>query len=313
MGGSGGPGFPTFGRRVDIRQWLDESLDAAATAEHNSRVNGALGELLAQYNGRDVELMRDRLNEVMETLTDSLDESFDLRFGGSIAKHTYIDGLSDVDALIILRDSELASGTAGETLNQFADTLHRELGYTVNVHEGQLAVTVSYPDGMDIQLLPAIKTDDGLRISAGDGQNWSPVIRPDAFASKLTERNQECNNRLVPVIKLAKAALARLDDSLKPTGYHVESLAVEAFKGYSGASNHKVMLRHFFEQASELVLAPIKDSTNQSVHVDDNLGEADSRQRRSLSAAMDRITRRLSNADSAGSSDDWMRAIGEGL
>ena len=312
MGGSGGTGIPGGIRPVGLAQWMNETLENVSGAEHSGRVNDALDQLLVQYNRRDVDLMRTRLDEIEKVLEESLDETVDLRFGGSIAKHTFIDGLSDVDALVVLRGGSTGTDAVGETLDNFAETLGRELGYTVTVHEGQLAVTVSYNDGMDIQLLPAIRTDNGLKISAGDGRNWSGVIRPDAFAKKLTQRNQECSNRLVPVIKLAKAALSGLDEGIKPTGYHVESIAVEAFKDYPGPRNYKAMLQHFFDRGSTLVLSPIRDSTHQSIHVDGNLGDPNSLQRRRLSSTMDRIARRMDNADIHGSSEAWMRAIGEG-
>ena len=311
MGGSGGTGIPGGISPGRLAQWMIEASEEASEAEHNNRVNEALDQLLVQYNRRDVDLMRERLDEIEKALEDGLEEAVDLRFGGSIAKHTFIDGLSDVDALVVLRREDSVADNVGETLDKFAETLDRELSYTVAVHEGRLAVTVSYDDGMEIQLLPSVRTDSGLKISAGDGRNWSNVIRPAAFANKLTERNQECSNRLVPVIKLAKAALAGLDETIKPTGYHVESVAVEAFKGYTGQRNYKSMLQHFFERGSSLVLSPIRDSTRQSIHVDDNLGSRDSRQRRLLSGAMNRIARRMANADMHGSRIAWMRAIGE--
>ena len=193
----------------------------------------------------------------------------------------------------------------------FAETLRRELGYDVRVNEGHLAVTVVFPDGMTIQILPAIRTNSGVRIPASAGEGWSSVIRPEAFAARLTDRNQSNGGRIVPVIKLAKAALTDLPEEVKPSGYHVESLAIEAFRRYEGPRTYKAMLHHFFQAASELVKSPIRDSTGQSLHVDNYLGSANSRERRYLSGVFDRIARRMSNADRSGSADDWLQAIGE--
>ena len=181
----------------------------------------------------------------------------------------------------------------------------------MNVNEGRLAVTITYPDEMQIQILPAIRTATGVRIPAASSDNWSTVIRPEAFARKLTERNEACNGRLVPLIKLAKGALVNLPESYRTTGYHVESLAVEAFEGYSGPTNHKAMLHHFFERGSSLVMNPISDSTGQSLSVDEKLGAPNSVLRQLLSGEMSRIARRMSNADGAGSADAWLAAIDE--
>ena len=188
MGGSGGGGFGGLSPRL-IRSWIDQAQDEAMAVEQETSINGRLGDLLTQYNERDVGLVRERLDDIQEGIEDTLETTVGLRFGGSVAKHTYVDGLSDVDALAILRDSEMQSLPAGEVLDKFADTLRRELGYEVRVSEGQLAVTVLFPDGMTIQILPAIRTNDGVRIPASAGEGWSSVIRPEAFATKLTESN----------------------------------------------------------------------------------------------------------------------------
>ena len=310
MSGSGGGGFGGLPPN-QIRAWIEQSQDNAASIEHDTSVNAELADLLAQYNDRDVELVRERLEEIREALEDTLETTIDLRFGGSVAKHTYVDGLSDVDALGILRDPKLSSLTAGEVLDEFAEALERDLGYEVKVNEGKMAVTITFPDNMTIQILPAVRTGTGVRIPAGTGDDWSSVVRPDAFAAKLTERNQANGGRLIPVIKLAKAALSELPESVRPKGYHIESLAVEAFREYSGPTNYKAMLHHFFQSASSLVLSPIRDNTGQSLYVDQDLGEPSSRPRQQLSGVMDRIARRMINSDRAGSSEDWLRAIGE--
>ena len=311
MGGSGGPSLGGYSPS-ELRDWIKGFQDETALVEQNAEVNAALGDLLAQYNDRDVDLTRARLDEIEKILEDKLDTTVDLRFGGSVAKHTFVDGLSDVDTLAILRDPESSSSSTPQSvLDDFADVLRHNSPYDVKVHEGRLAVTVTYPDGMEIQVLPAVLTATGLRIPDARSDAWSPVIRPQSFAKKLTERNAACHGRLVPAIKLAKAALADLPDSHRPTGYHVESLAVDVFAGYSGPSNYKAMLSYFFERGSRSVLQPITDSTGQSLHVDANLGVADSRARQALSGAMDRISRRMVNADGAGSPDAWLAVIGE--
>ena len=310
MSGSGGGGFKGLSP-CQIRAWIDRAQDDATTVERETSINGVLGDLLTQYNERDVGLVRERLDDIQEGLEDTLETTVDLRFGGSVAKHTYVDGLSDVDALAILREREMQSLPASEVLDRFAETLRRELGYEVRVNEGKLAVTVVFPDGMTIQILPAIRTISGVRIPDSAGEGWSSVIRPEAFAAKLTKSNRANGARLIPVIKLAKAALAELPGDVKPSGYHVESLALEAFRHYDGPKTYTAMLHHFFQAASGLVRSPIRDSTSQSLHVDNRLGPSDSRQRQHLSGVLDRIARRMSNADRSGSSEDWLQAIGE--
>ena len=309
MGGSGG-GFRNYPAH-EIRSWIDQPNSEAAAADQISHVNAALGDLTAVYGDRDDELTRSRMDEIEEAITDSIEGSVDLRFGGSVAKHTDVDGLSDVDLLAMLRDPELARLGPEEVLAHFTETLRGALNPNLEVSVGELAVTVTYADGMKIQILPAVRSDAGLRIASGHGNEWSAVVRPEAFAAKLTEVNQAARSRVIPTIKLAKAALSQVPDSVRPSGYHIESLAVAAFTDYNGPYTLKAMLHHFFEQGSRLALRPIRDRTAQSLNVDSDLGSENSDARRRLSGIMSRIARRMSNADRAGSADDWLASIGE--
>ena len=83
MGGSGGGGLggATPG---DIRDWMDQAHEEIARAEHDANVNEVLSDLLAQYNDRDVESIRENLEEIQGVLEDSLETTIDLRFGGSV-------------------------------------------------------------------------------------------------------------------------------------------------------------------------------------------------------------------------------------
>ena len=69
----------------------------------------------------------------------------------------------------------------------------------------------------------------------------------------------------------------------KMSGYHIESLAIDAFKDYQGPLDPKTMLVHLLEHSMEAVTNPIVDSTGQSRHVDEYLGQADSNLRKGAS------------------------------
>jgi hypothetical protein len=120
------------------------------------------------------------------------------------------------------------------------------------------------------------------------------------------------DGKLVPTIKLAKGIIAGLPDQRRLTGYHIEVLAVAIFKGYAGPRTPKAMLRHFFENLPDAVRQPRRDATGQSVYLDDYLGERDSLQRRIVADAMDRIARRIRNADGAHSVPMWRELLGGG-
>jgi len=155
-----------------------------------------------------------------------------------------------------------------------------------------------------IQLLPALRDGKKFKISSQDGKSWSQ-IDPAGFASALTKTNKAMDGKLVPCIKLAKAIIATLPEQRRLTGYHTESLAIQVFKKYDGPKTPKAMLRYFFEKAPEHIRRPIKDTSGQSVHVDEYLGAANSLERRIAADALARIARKVRNADGARSLARW--------
>jgi hypothetical protein len=177
---------------------------------------------------------------------------------------------------------------------------------------GRLAITVTLADGNEIQLLPAVKKGEGYKIPAEDGINWSNIIRPDRFARRLTEINQSCGGKVVPVIKLVKRLNSQLPESQQLKGYHIESIAIETFKSYpeTFSKTPKVMLEYFFEKAKNIIRKPIRDKTGQSRNVDEYLGPEDSPARMQISNTLDIIYRRMRFADEAGQVSQWERILG---
>lgn len=307
MGGPGGAFLPEKMDPEKLKRLVRQTMDALTDDQFKTRVAKLLSEELASYNNRDVEGIRSILDKVKEDLKDELEGTVDLLLGGSVAKHTYVDGLSDIDALVLLSRSDVARKIPDELKSTFAEALRARFGRD-NVEEGTLAVTLTVDD-KTIQLLPAVREMSGFKIATSDGKNWSR-INPQAFAGALTKRNLEMNSKLVPTIKLTKSIIASLPESCQVTGYHTESLAIEAFKGYAGPRTTGEMLRHFFEKAPALVKTPIKDSTGQSVHVDEYLGERDSKRRCAVADALAIINRRMKNADTSGDLERWRELLG---
>ncbi len=303
MGGSGG--YFSDGR--DLRDLRDRAVTATQDAALEGEVNDLLSGALVNINNRDVETVRTYLDRIENELEGVVAETIDLRMAGSVAKHTYVDGLSDVDVLAVVRDP-IPTSSPGEILNTIADRLRTNLpAEALAVRVGTLAVTITYRDGTEIQVLPAMEHGDRLSIPDRTGEGWSS-INARSFTKKLTTENERLNGRLVPTIKLAKSILRNsLDPQQLPSGYHVESLAISAFRDYSGANTLKAMVEHFFAMTSALVKEPIRDSTGQSVYVDEYLGESNSRPRNVLSHAVDRIDRRMRYAASL---RDWSAIVG---
>ena len=206
------------------------------------------------------------------------------KFGGSVQKATYVTGLSDVDVLLIVNQSSLKSKQPSMVIAHVRDTIKRRLPKNP-VSEGKLAVTVSYADKTEIQILPAIRTIDGFRIAAPGSNKWSNVLHPGSFVERLIKVNNARGGRVVPVIKLAKAMADCFitQKERKISGYHMESLAIAAFTGYQGPLDPKAMLNRLFSHSTKAVMSPIKDSTGQFRYVDEYLGSADSGPRKRAS------------------------------
>ncbi len=125
MGGSGGGWF--HGNKADdLINWIRNSQGQSNQASYDTKVSGALNDLLARYNDRDVDLITNRIQDLKQILEDETETSVDLLFGGSVAKHTYVDGLSDIDALVILKDPKLAQSAPGEVLDYFQSLLMKK-------------------------------------------------------------------------------------------------------------------------------------------------------------------------------------------
>ena len=241
------------------------------------RFNEHCEAFLAQYTRRNTQTVTQRLESLCEFLRQK-GNVVQTMFGGSVRKGTYVTGLSDVDALLIVNQSSLVNQTPAWVIEYVRDTIQNRLRQNT-VSAGNLAVTVSYSDGTEIQILPAIRTNSGgVRIADPGSTQWSNIARSDDFAEKLAKVNTARNGRVVPIIKLAKAMadcfIAR--PSRKISGYHMESLAIDAFKDYQGPLDPKTMLVHLLGHSMEAVKQPITDSTGQSRYVDEYLGTADS-------------------------------------
>jgi Second Messenger Oligonucleotide or Dinucleotide Synthetase domain len=310
MGGGGGGGAFVHRSPAELRDQVRKAEEKTTMAAFEAELSRILGEHLGAYNGRDIDTLRDRLDELKGALEGSIDGTFDLLFGGSVAKHTYVDGLSDIDSLVLINETALEGASPQVVLGRMEKIIKQRLGNQAAVEHGRMAVTIDHGDGMVIQLLPAIKTKDGhVRVPSSRRDGWS-TINPVAFQEALMRRNQQCGGKLVPTIKLAKAVNGQLPEAQRLSGYHMESLGIAAFRKYAGDKTTAAMLPAFFERARELVLSPIRDSTGQSVHVDGYLGPANSDARVAASHLLGRLARRMRNATAAGSTAQWRALFG---
>jgi hypothetical protein len=303
-GGGGGKFFQTDPKELadKLRRLEQDTEDQAFKSE----VEAMLGQVLADANDRDVNLVADCLAEIQEALGNNVGGLVDLLFGGSVAKHTYVEGMSDVDALVIVNDSDLVSldpkSVCEFLLKKLSD------GLDAKVTADGFAITAQFKN-IQVQVIPVIRKGDDYLLPNAEATSWSRV-RPTAFTDVLTAANKAASGKLIPTVKLAKVLLGELPEDRRPSGYHLENLAVKAFASYDGPCTPREMLRHFFDKAPDLIRNPIPDKTGQSKNVDDNLGPKDSVNRLIVADAVSRIGRKLRNADGAQDIDQWKRLVG---
>ena len=125
MGGSGRSYFPIS--KPDLEKLVQDSKREEDRKRLESDVNAFLREVLSSYE-RDTNRIQENLDKINEILSDEADMERFL-FGGSVAKHTYVDGLSDVDALVILKKEDLSGKTPQEVLRLFHRSLKGKLTY----------------------------------------------------------------------------------------------------------------------------------------------------------------------------------------
>ena len=311
MGGSGGGGYfsETSKSPEEIAKKIRSEEEKAKKAVFDLEVSNLIRNLLVNVNDRDTDAIQRHIKTITDALHSEIDGTIDLRYGGSISKHTYVNGLSDIDSLAILNNSELANSNPEEVKKYFYDKLTARLPYT-DIKIGNLAVTIKFVSGVEIQVLPALKEDGGFRIPSSRRMNeWSHVIRPGDFAKALRYANTKMDGKLVPTIKIVKSIISTFSDSRQISGYHAEALAIEVFNRYTGEKTPKAMLRHFFSEGSKSILTPIKDKSGQSIHVDDYLKEPNSLQRKMVSDSLATVARKMQNADGSRDLRFWEQIL----
>ena len=268
------------------------------------RFNEYCENMLVQYKRRNGKAVERHLKGVCDVLRREGDV-VQTKFGGSVQKGTYVTGLSDVDVLLIVNQSTLKNKPPSKVIKYVGDTIQRQLPKNP-VYKGKLAVTVNYADKTEIQILPAIRTTIGFRLAEPGSKKWSNVAHPERFADRLIKVNSARDGRVVPVIKFVKALSRCLitDSSIKISGYHMESLAMDAFKGYQGPLDSRSMLVHFLEHSMKAVKSPITDSTGQSKYVDEDLGSANSKLRKQASMFFGQMRDKVNSCKTRGEFND---------
>jgi hypothetical protein len=308
MGGSGG-GYFRRETPEHVREALRKEEETTANQMFETEVANDIGDLLGDYNNRDTDSVRAALERFRKVLENEIEEGgITPVFGGSIRKHTYVDGISDVDSLFVLKGDELAPLSPKEALDFFESKAHQAFP-DAKTERDAVALRINQ-EGVVLEILPAVRREGQLCIPSESADTWSK-INPQNFFRKLSDINERYGGKVVPTIKIAKGINETFPRDQRLSGYHLESLAIDAFKGYTGPQNTKAMVEHFVGYAAEHVLNPIRDKTGQSLHVDEYAGARGSELRKLMAQNLDRVWRRMKNANATKSREKWTELLGQ--
>jgi hypothetical protein len=137
----------TWPKGTKPKDLITDAISEGERTSYEAEINAFLQNLLADYNDRDIDAIRKHLETILEALEkEGVITIVSLLYGGSISKHTYVDGLSDVDVLAVLDKSELEGKTPDEILDYFRTRLEEHLPFT-EIVKGKLAITIRFKDG----------------------------------------------------------------------------------------------------------------------------------------------------------------------
>ncbi len=303
MSGGGSDYFP---KPRELEKLLGQAEATGQARQLDADVNGLLQEILAKANQRAPEKTNEYLDELRKAISSEV-KIEQLLLAGSVAKNTYVDELSDIDALAVIDRKDLQDKNPQEVLTVFYKLLKTEItaDNMASIKKGDMAITVKYRDGTEIQLLPALRSGNKVSVPNADQSGWNETS-PKVFQRALTQSNQTLDGSLVPTIKLMKRMMANLPREKQLTGYHYEALALDAAKNYSGPNTPKSLLLHVLDSASKRVMQPIQDTTGQSRTVDKYMEGAGSLKRRIASDALAGLARRLGAATTV---EQWRRIV----
>lgn len=262
----GGGGTWTRGRETATES-LAEALERTRERDAAAELARVFDETMHEINDVDTEAVQRHRETVCAALADEFDVH-DVHAGGSRTRHTYVDGLSDIDLLLDLGPYSASllpdKDDKAAVLRAMAARINQRLPNT-EIKVGRMAVTIRFADGHELQVLPAFRHQSGYRIPDPQGTGWV-VTRPRRFAELLRAGNAALGGKLLRAIKLGKLICGKADVGIK--SYHLETIALQAFDGYTGSRADADLLGHLFNHAKRAVLRPTPDVTGQETHVD---------------------------------------------
>ena len=245
---------------------------------------------------RDREKHMQYRNEAEDAINEGIEGSVNIVYAGSVAKGTYVEGISDVDNHVCINDTSLERMKPSEVKAYICQQLAK-LPNVKSATETSKTVTVTYKDGTEMQFVPVIKTKNGYRVA--DGNRWSNVVYENRFKRDFQRTNKKCGGRLTALVRFLKKENADNPKSQRMSGHHIEVMANRIFKSAPASKTHDVgtMSVYYHQHASRHIRHRMRDVTGQYTYVDKrSLGGPDSESRRALSRRFASRARRMNRS-----------------
>jgi hypothetical protein len=197
---------------------------------------------------------------------------------GSYARYTKTKPLKDVDIFFCLGedDSEWRTRPPGDVLDAFEDCLTATYG-SDSVVAGRRCVTVEFDkrtstadeEGrvLSNDAVPAYDRGDYYAIPDRDLGRWIRT-NPDIHKDKATAKNEECNTKWVPLVKMLKRWNRSADKVIAPS-FLVEVMALELVD--PPFTSYPSEVRRFFAAAQDGIMRDWPDPAGLGPPVSDQM------------------------------------------
>ncbi len=293
MGGSGGGG--AYGGGGGGRNTNAAARARTVTNVEEARIKEeqALQESLHRTRKPNDGEVRENVQRVVDDLNEKTKLNATAVLGGSASKGTYVEGISDHDAVVRIPTEAARGKGPREILALLAERIRDTHPAATDVRIGRMAVTV-VENGRETQYVPAVRDGRYMRFPVPGEDRWGNACQPRKFVDKLNRANA----RLEGAVKEAIRAFRLVQDKHLPKdqhldGYHVESVALLAFRNYEKGKPRTKMVEDMVRAAAGILRKPVRDGTGQSLHVDDKWGAANSPERQATSHALKGLADRM--------------------
>lgn len=280
-------------------------------------VDDAFGELRhnLEITPTEQSLAARRHEEIREHVEDNWDLE-DHFLTGSYRRHTKTKKLKDVDIFLVI-DPDGPQGSyrnrpSQEVINALLALIHKRWPEAT---PDNMAVVIPYGDEvMSMEAVPAFKRSGGGYFIADPGTGSWIATNPKRHHELSTAKNEECDDKYVPFVKMIKGINRELGDPVSPS-FLLEVMAQSLVKAPFGRYQDEIVL--FLATAADQIDRPWPDPAGLSDDVNTVMttGQKAAAARALRGAQV--LAERAVDLEDAGQEraayDEWKRLFGDRL